>query len=105
MSAPGLDIDIVQLCTIHFQKMDDFDNIMANLLFADGAAATLVVSDNYASENKLNGYGIRNFYAQIELNGKQDMVWQISSTGFLMTLSSYIPQLIEKGFKNLFEKL
>ena len=85
--------------------MDDFDNIMANLLFADGAAATLVVSDNYASENKLNGYGIRNFYAQIELNGKQDMVWQISSTGFLMTLSSYIPQLIEKGFKNLFEKL
>ena len=34
--------------------------------FADGAAAVLVVSDNYASENKLNGYGIKNFYAQID---------------------------------------
>jgi predicted naringenin-chalcone synthase len=93
----------VELCTIHFQKIDDLDNTIANLLFADGCAATLVVSDSIALKNKFEGLGIKKFHSQIELNGKQDMTWQLSSTGFLMSLSSYIPQLIEKGFKNLFE--
>lgn len=94
----------VELCTIHFQKIDDLDNITANLLFADGAAVALVVPNNSASTNKFKGFEIKKFHSHIELNGKCDMAWQISSTGFLMTLSSYIPQLIEKGFKRLFEK-
>ncbi|MFI5139157.1 MAG: type III polyketide synthase [Sphingobacteriales bacterium] len=93
----------VELCTIHFQKIDDLDNTLANLLFGDGAAAALVVPDAVASKHKFNGFGIKNFHSQIDLNGKRDMTWQLSSTGFLMSLSSYIPQLIEKGFKNLFE--
>ncbi|MDB4901332.1 MAG: putative naringenin-chalcone synthase [Mucilaginibacter sp.] len=93
----------VELCTIHFQKIDDLDNTIANLLFADGCAAALVVSDGIALKNKFEGFKIKKFHSQIELSGKQDMTWQLSSTGFLMSLSSYIPQLIEKGFKNLFE--
>jgi predicted naringenin-chalcone synthase len=93
----------VELCTIHFQKIDDLDNTIANLLFADGAAAALVVSDNIASKNNFKGFEIKKFHSQIDLSGKRDMTWQLSSTGFLMSLSSYIPQLIEKGFKNLFE--
>ena len=92
----------VELCTIHFQKIDDLDNIVANMLFADGAAAALVVGDNIASKNNFKGFGIKKFHSQIELNGKRDMTWQLSSTGFLMSLSAYIPQLIEKGIKNLF---
>ena len=93
----------VELCTIHFQKIDDLDNIVANLLFADGAAAALVVPDNIATINNFKGFKIKKFHSQIELNGKRDMTWQLSSTGFLMSLSSYIPQLIEKGVKNLFK--
>ncbi len=92
----------VELCTIHFQKNDTEDNIMANLLFADGAAAALIVSDNYAAKNKMKGLAIKKFHSQISLNGKSDMAWQLTSTGFLMTLTSYIPQLIEKGFKTFF---
>lgn len=94
----------VELCTIHFQKTDTLDNITANLLFADGAAASLIVPDNYVAKNKLKGLKIKNFHSQISLNGRSDMAWQLSSTGFLMTLSSYIPQLIEKGFKTFFNK-
>ena len=93
----------VELCTLHFQKTDDLDNITANLLFADGAAAVLVVSDNVALKNKFNGFEIKKFHSQIDLKGKSDMAWELSSTGFLMTLNSYIPQLIQKGFKDLFE--
>ena len=93
----------VELCTIHFQKIDDMDNTVANLLFGDGAAAALVVPDNAAVKHGFNGFRIKNFHSHIDLSGKRDMTWQLSSTGFLMSLSSYIPQLIEKGFKNLFD--
>ena len=94
----------VELCTIHFQKIDDEDNNTANLLFADGAAATLVVSDSFASENKLNGFEIKKFHSHVSLNGKSDMAWRLTSTGFLMTLSAYIPQLIEQDIKLFFDK-
>ena len=33
--------------------------------------------------------------------GKQDMSWELSSTGFNMTLSSYVPELIEEDFEKL----
>jgi len=90
----------VELCTLHFQKEIDMDNITSNLLFADGAAAALVVGKNIAPKGlKING-----FYSQIELKGKADMAWHLSSKGFLMTLSSYIPSLIEKGFKDFINK-
>jgi len=94
----------VELCTIHFQKSDTPDNNTSNLLFADGAAAALITSDAFAKKNKLEGFAIHKFHSQISLHGKKDMAWQLTSTGFLMTLSSYIPQLIEKGFKSFFEK-
>ncbi len=94
----------VELCTIHFQKINDIDNNTANLLFADGAAAAIIVSDNYASKNKINGFEIKKFHSQVSLNGKNDMAWKLTSTGFLMTLSAYIPQLIEKDIKLFFDK-
>ena len=94
----------VELCTIHFQKIDDLDNNTANLLFADGAAAALIISDNYAAKNKVNGFEIKKFHSQVALNGKSDMAWKLTSTGFLMTLSAYIPQLIEKDIKVFFDK-
>jgi predicted naringenin-chalcone synthase len=93
----------VELCTLHFQKINDADNIAANLLFADGAAAALIVPDGIALKNKWKGLKIKNFYSHIELAGKSDMAWKVSQTGFLMTLSAYIPKWIEKGFKQLFE--
>ncbi|HXB11013.1 MAG TPA: type III polyketide synthase [Bacteroidia bacterium] len=94
----------LELCTIHFQKKEDIDNITANLLFADGVGAALIVGDNVAKKKKLHGFGIKNFHSQVELKGKADMAWQLSSTGFLMTLSKYVPRLIESGIKNLFNK-
>ena len=93
----------VELCSLHFQHINDADNIAANLLFADGAAAALIVPDEVALNNNWKGLEIKNFYSYLELDGKRDMAWQLSQTGFLMTLSAYIPQWIESGFKQLFD--
>ncbi len=87
-----------ELCTLHFQKSNDVDAILSSTLFADGSAACLISGDNEAK-----GLEIRHFYSQIALGGQEDMAWQLSSTGFLMTLSSHVPKLIKQEIKNLLE--
>ena len=71
-----------ELCTLHFQKENTIDNIASSLLFGDGSAAVLVMHDDI----KEDGLRINNFYSEIAFKGKEDMSWQISSSGFLMTL-------------------
>lgn len=86
-----------ELCTLHFQREATIDNITSSLLFGDGSAAVLVTSDNH----HLRGLRLSNFYSEVIPKGKKDMAWELSSTGFLMTLSGYVPELIEEDFKPL----
>jgi len=89
-----------ELCTLHFQKEPTMDNIASSLLFADGAAAVLITADAF----KKQGLHIDNFYAEVLTKGKKDMAWELSGTGFLMTLSSYVPDLVEEDFDGLVER-
>lgn len=88
-----------ELCTLHFQKEYDMDSIASSLLFADGAAAILITSNMYREK----GLTMTGFYSEVALNGQNDMAWHLSSTGFLMRLSAYIPQLIGNSITPLFE--
>lgn len=85
-----------ELCTLHFQKENTVDNITSSMLFSDGAAAVLV-----SSNNEQPGLQIDSFYSTVALKGKTDMAWELSSTGFLMTLSSYVAEMIEENFEEL----
>jgi predicted naringenin-chalcone synthase len=86
-----------ELCTLHFQREATIDNIASSLLFGDGSAAVLVTSD----EHKTRGLHLNHFYSEVIPKGKKDMAWELSSTGFQMTLSGYIPELIEEDFEPL----
>ena len=88
-----------ELCTIHFQKDCEMDSIASGLLFADGAAAVLVTGDDFSDD----GVNISNFYSEVALNGQEDMAWNLSEKGFLMRLSSYIPQLLQAGISPLLQ--
>jgi predicted naringenin-chalcone synthase len=90
-----------ELCTIHFQKESTPDNISSSLLFADGSAAALITGENHPAK----GIQLTDFYSEVLSKGKKDMAWELSSTGFLMTLSNYIPDLIEEDFQGLTENL
>lgn len=98
-SEPGARVLVVctELCTLHFQRAATTDNITSSLLFGDGAAAALVVGEESIEE----GLSIDGFYSEIIPKGKRDMAWELSSTGFLMTLSGYIPELIEADFEQI----
>ena len=89
----------VELCTLHFQKKYTADSISSGILFSDGAAAVLVSGNNGAE-----GLNIDHFYSSVSFKNKQEMVWELSSSGFLLTLSGYIPELIEEDFNNIVEE-
>jgi predicted naringenin-chalcone synthase len=86
-----------ELCTLHFQKEPTADNVASGLLFSDGAAAALITHDS----NSNHGWTIDSFYAEVVAKGKKDMSWQLSGNGFLMTLSGYVPDLVEADFAPL----
>lgn len=91
----------VELCTLHFQKDKSYDNLTANAIFADGAAACIIAGDEVAQKIQTPKMNITSFYSEVHVSGKNDMAWQLSSTGFLMTLSAYIPQLVESNIESL----
>jgi predicted naringenin-chalcone synthase len=82
----------VELCTLHFQKDYTEDNLLANSLFGDGAAAALVM-------NAEKGMKINSYISQVLRDGDQDMAWGIGDFGFEMKLSKYIPMLLENGIR------
>ncbi len=90
-----------EICTIHFQKHAEQDHLVSNALFGDGAAAVLmqgIPSTDICLE-------LQSFHCDLAPAGKRDMAWHIGDTGFEMTLSSYVPDLIKKGIKELTDSL
>ncbi len=89
----------VELCTLHFQNKVSDDHLLSNSLFSDGAAACLCSAELGTSKTlKLMGTN-----QLLVSKGENDMAWNIHSEGFLMKLSSYIPQLVDEGIKELIE--
>ena len=89
-----------ELCTLHFQREATADNIASSLLFGDGSAAVLITGN----KEKRKGLEIIDFYSEVVTKGKRDMAWDLSSSGFLMTLSGYVPELIEEDFDKLTQR-
>lgn len=84
----------VELCTIHFQREFTEDNLLANAIFADGAAAALVCKSD-------EGLKIKGFDSMLFPEGASDMAWSIGDVGFEMRLSKYVPELLGKGLQQI----
>ncbi|TDN36665.1 type III polyketide synthase [Hymenobacter sp. UV11] len=89
----------VELCTLHFQKSHDPDHLISNALFSDGAAACLVLGQPLPGPTPC--LGLQAFHCGLAPEGVQDMAWHIGDFGFEMTLSGYVPALIERGIGQL----
>jgi predicted naringenin-chalcone synthase len=98
-STPDANVLIVatEFCSIHFQKEYTPDSASSTILFSDGSAAVLV-SNKIQSEKKIK---LTDFYSKVAYRGKKDMAWELSHRGFIITLSSYIPDLIEQDIAAL----
>lgn len=91
----------VELCTLHFQKKGDLDNLLSNALFADGAAAVLIEGKARADRSMR----LRSFFCDLLPSGKDDMAWHITDYGFEMTLTSKVPSMIQQGIGQMLSRL
>jgi predicted naringenin-chalcone synthase len=90
-----------ELCSIHFQKENTEDNMLANALFGDGSAAALVESEPRTGIN----LKLEEFHCELATEGEHDMTWTVGDLGFEMRLSSYVPEIIRSGIRNLCRSL
>jgi alpha-pyrone synthase len=95
-----------ELCTLHFQKKTDTDNLYANALFADGAAAVLVESQARTAFGR-DGVALRmrGFFSDILPDSQAEMAWHVGNTGFEMVLSGEVPTVIRRGIGRALSRL
>ncbi|MFA6029677.1 MAG: type III polyketide synthase [Elusimicrobiota bacterium] len=78
----------VELCSLHFQKKALPDFLVANSLFADGAAAAV-----YARPGRFDR-GLADLsatHSRVEGDSLEDMSWRVGSNGFEMRLDRQVP--------------
>lgn len=90
----------VELCSIHLQPKKDDENLLANAIFGDGAAALII---NGKKGKKC--LELADFYSDLALGGKAEMGWFIGDYGFEMKLSSKVPSIIKGGIAELTDRL
>jgi predicted naringenin-chalcone synthase len=92
-SSPGVRVLLcaVELCGLHLQYSVQPDAIVANSLFADGAAAAVLGRSDDDDRWCVSGHG-----ACLIPDSLDAMTWTIGNHGFTMTLSPQVPSFIEK---------
>jgi len=80
----------VELCSLHMQDTPEIGSLLAQLQFADGAAAALVSS---APE----GIAIDRFFAATLPDSDELIQWHIGDEGFVMHLSGEVPLRITQA--------
>lgn len=82
----------VELCSLHYQYGWDAERMIANALFADGAAAMVVVPGEARPDR--SSYTLLADGSTLLPDCEDAMSWRIGDHGFLMTLSPRVPELI-----------
>lgn len=94
----------VELCTLHFQKKNEEDHLLANALFSDGAAAVLLEGSNDGQPPE-NAIEVIDFACDVLPEGKDDMAWHIHDFGFEMKLTSRVPEVLKTGLPAILTRL
>lgn len=79
----------VELCSLHLQTEPSRDNILANMIFADGCAAAL-----FDGSEDEHGLKLLSTSSYLFRKSSEYMGWKIGNFGFEMILSSDLPRLI-----------
>ncbi len=74
----------LELCTLHFQETQELEQVLSYLVFADGAAASLITA-------REQGFALDSFKAVIVPQTRGLITWKIRGLGFDMLLSGQIP--------------
>ena len=84
----------VELCSLHFQYTDNPEQIVANSIFADGAAAIVGRSPYHPLVPQGFGWQLIDQTSAVLPETVDQMGWRIGDTGFEMSLSPEVPSVI-----------
>lgn len=91
----------VELCSLHFQYGWEPDRVIANALFADGAAAVVAIPSAAAPQD---AWRVKATGSCLFPNSRDAMSWQVGDRGFEMTLSRRVPDLIASHLRPWLEQ-
>jgi predicted naringenin-chalcone synthase len=74
----------LELCTLHFQETQELEQMLSFLVFADGAAASLITAFEH-------GLALDSFRAVMVPDTRKLITWKIRDLGFDMLLSGQVP--------------
>ena len=74
----------LELCTLHLQETQELEQVLSFLVFADGAAASLIAASG-------QGLALDSFKAFIVPETRGLITWKIRDLGFDMLLSGQVP--------------
>lgn len=83
-----------ELCTLHFQTHGTLEEVVVNSLFSDGAAAAVLSAR--PEQDAQGALAYVDGRAQLDSDSMEAMTWDIGNTGFLMGLSSRVPEVLAK---------
>ncbi len=86
----------VELCSLHQQYGWHPDRIVANSLFADGAAAMV---GRQAASSGADDWSLSASGSCVLEQAKELMTWQVGDHGFVMELSPEVPQVISRRLR------
>lgn len=85
----------VELCSLHHQYGWSPDQIVANALFSDGAAAVICGAPDSTSQS----WRLAANFSTVLPGTSGDMSWNIGDHGFTMTLSRRLPEIIHETLR------
>ena len=90
-----------ELCSLHYRFAWDSERIIANALFADGAAA---VVGSATSHETRHSWSVAATGSCLIPDSTDAMTWRIGDHGFEMTLHAQVPDLIHKHLRPWLEE-
>jgi len=84
----------VELCSLHYHYGWEPQKVVANALFADGAAAVVGVADEVRG-----AWRVTSSASCVVPNSADAMSWSVSDHGFEMTLGRRVPDLIARTLR------
>jgi predicted naringenin-chalcone synthase len=85
----------VELCSLHFQYGSRSDAVVANSIFADGAAAVVGVGGEHPLASA-ESWRLERQWSRILPDSTGEMGWLIGDHGFEMSLSARVPGIISR---------
>jgi predicted naringenin-chalcone synthase len=92
-----------ELTSLHLQPVStrpDIEQIVSHALFADAAAAVVLVPDDQS-----RGYAVSEVAAVTDTTTSDHMTWDVTDAGFRMGLSPLVPDVLARHVRQLVEDL